>query len=52
MILPGGLATKNFVLKKAERIVSFYIIVGVLYCLYLVQFNICMIIFGYIADNE
>jgi len=52
MILSGGLATKNFVRKKAERIVSFYITVDVLCCLHLVQFNICMIIFGYIADNE
>jgi len=52
MILPGGLATKNFVRKKDERTVNFYITVGVLCFLHLVQFNICMIIFGYIADNE
>jgi len=52
MILPVGLATKKFVRKKAERIVSLYITVGVLCCLHLVQFNICMNIFEYIADNE
>jgi hypothetical protein len=52
MILPGGLATKNFVRKKADRIVSFYITIDVLRFLHLVQFNTCMFIFGYIADNE
>lgn len=52
MILLDGLATKNFVRKKAERIMSFDITVGVLCCLHLVQFNTCMIFFGHISDNE
>jgi hypothetical protein len=39
MILADGIATKNFVRKKAERIMSLDITVDVFCCLRLVQFN-------------